>query len=159
VVPVRSVHQFLFLTFLHFYDSVPGHIHGFLWLTNAIDVDALNWSDANNIEAICTYFSRLITASNADPLRARPQYDCLFKDLLPPVCRDLWNFEDDHVDLSNRCQKDGVVIGGHRRCVPSQCFRSGTCRFGFPYRLTANPVAFIERINTGNPRKRFLSRT
>jgi hypothetical protein len=138
-----------FLEFLH--DYITGHIHGFLWLENAIPVDAMDWTNPGDLEKIKDYFSRIITASNPDPFRPRPPRDCLLEDLLPPEARNGWDFEEDHCNLCNRCQKHGTLVRGQSRCNPAQCHKRGSCRFHFPYPLSAQPLAHID----SEARKRF----
>jgi hypothetical protein len=131
-----------------------GHIHGFLWLTDALRVNDLNWSDPADRDKVKDYFSCFITATNPDPLHARPAHDCLFNNYLPPATQELWDLEDDHCNLCNRCQKHGAIIAGCRHCVPLQCHKRGSCRFYFPYPLTPEPLAFIENTES-RTRKRF----
>ena len=106
---------------------------------------------------MCAYFSRLITAWNPDPTRPRPPpgQDCLLLDLLPPASRERWDFEDDHCNLSNRCQKHGTVLSGCRRCVPALCHKRGVCRFHFPYPCSPDAAAYVEDPDDG-ARKRFV---
>ncbi|KAH9983364.1 hypothetical protein BJV77DRAFT_966872 [Russula vinacea] len=85
------------------------HIHGFLWLDGAIEVDKIDWSQLDQRERVHIYFSRFITAWNFDPLRPRPLQDCLVKDLLPAAACEAWDFEDDHCNLCNRCQEHGGI--------------------------------------------------
>ena len=47
-------------------------------------------------------------------------------------------------------------MAGTRCCKPAQCFRRGACRFHFPYPVTAEPRAFINRVG-GKPRKTFAA--
>ena len=105
----------------------PGHIHGFLWLKNAIPVDDMDWTNPADLERIKHYFSRIITASNPDPFRPRPLRDCLLEDYLTPEAREGWNFEEDHCNLCNRSQKHGAIVKGQRRCNPAQCHKRGSC--------------------------------
>lgn len=100
--------------FVHRRDA--GHIHGFLWLENAIPVDDMDWTNPDDLERINQYFSRIITASNPDPFRPRPPQDCLLEDHVTPEAREGWNFEEDHCNLCNRSQKHGTIVKGQRRC-------------------------------------------
>jgi ATP-dependent DNA helicase PIF1 len=131
-----------------------GHIHGFLWLAGALDVDNVDWSDPIQCATVRDYFSRFITASNPDPHRARPPQDCLLKNILPRAARVPWDFQSDHCDLCNRCQKHGRLIRGSQRCVPSLCHKRGSCRFHFPYPCTPDPLAYVDDAQAG-ARKRF----
>jgi hypothetical protein len=131
-----------------------GHIHGFLWLENAIAVDDVNWNNAFDRARLVDYFSRFITAYNPHPDQPRSQPDCLLLDLLDPTIRAHWDMHADHTDLCNRCQKHGSSSGGHHHCVPSQCHKRGSCRFHFPFAVSPLPAAFIER-SSGSDRKRF----
>ena len=54
---------------MHFHDYITGHIHGFLWLKNAISVDDMDWTNPDDLERIKQYFSCIITASYPDPFR------------------------------------------------------------------------------------------
>ena len=141
---------------LYFSESFLGHIHGFLWLKDAVPVEELDWDNADDLDRIKAYFSRIINAYNPDPFRPRNQEDVLLKNLLPSEARYSWDLEDDHTALCNRCQKHGKLRQGVRSCVPSQCFRNGSCRFHFPYLVTAEPLAFVDNEN-GSSRKRFTA--
>ena len=87
---------------MHFHDYITGHIHGFLWLKNAIPVDDMDWTNPDDLKRIKLYFSRMITASNPDPFHSQPQQDCLLKDYLAPEAQEGWDFEEDHCNLCNR---------------------------------------------------------
>ena len=133
-----------------------GHIHGFLWLKNAIQVDDVDWNDPVAVGRLRDYFAQFLTASNPDPRRPRPSRDCLFDDYAVPENRVDWDMYNDHINLCNRCQTHGSLIQGTRRCSPAQCFRRGSCRFHFPYPVTDEPRAFIERVGN-KPRKNFAA--
>ena len=147
-VPCRS--SFAFLT------GFEGHIHGFLWLQNAVPVEDLDWSRPADVRRVSHYFSQFLTAVNPEPLRPRPTNDCLLNDYASHVNRDTWDLYNDHINLCNRCQTHGSVVRGERRCIPAQCFKRGSCRFHFPYPVSDEPRAFIEG-NGSHSRKRFAA--
>lgn len=89
-----------------------GHIHGFLWLENALPVEDLNWDNPINLSQITEYFSGIITAYNPDPFQSRGTVDCLLKDMLPPAAHDQWDLEADHCALCNQYQKHGRIQCG-----------------------------------------------
>ena len=140
--------------FSNFFMRSTGHIHGFLWLKDALPIDELDWDNSNDLQRIIDYFSSIITAYNPDPFRPRGREDCLLKDILSPHTLSSWQLEDDHCALCNRCQKHGSLRHGVRACVPAQCYKSGSCRFHFPYACSLEPAAFIEE-NSAVSRKRF----
>src|ERR1700743_2615512 len=47
--------------------SITGHIHGFIWLKNAIPVDTMDWTNPGDLKKIGDYFSHIVIASNPDP--------------------------------------------------------------------------------------------
>ena len=133
-----------------------GHIHGFLWLRNAVRVDNVDWNVAEQVETIRDYFSQFLTAFNADPNRPRPETDCLLKDYVLPDNRRNWDLGEDHINLCNRCQTHGALLRGECRCIPAQCYKRGSCRFHFPYPVTPCPRAFVD--SSGRvPRKCFAA--
>lgn len=140
------------------HDRITGHIHGFLWLENAVQVDAMDWTNPSDLQKIQDYFSRIITASNPDPYRARPPRDCLLDDMLSAEARNGWDLEEDHCNLCNRCQKHGTIVQGERCCKPAQCHKHGSCRFHFPYALSSEPLAYVQVENPERePRKHFAA--
>ena len=109
-VPVRHPLQYTF--FFDFFMRNTGHIHGFLWLKDALPIDELDWDNSNDLQRIVDYFSSIITAYNPDPFRPRGREDCLLKDILSPHALSSWQLEDDHCALCNRCQKHGSLRHG-----------------------------------------------
>jgi hypothetical protein len=120
-----------------------------------VDIDHVDWSDPVQSDSVRDYFARFITATNPDPFHPRPSHDCLLDDRLLQASRDLWDIKDDHCNLCNRCQHHGTIKDGQRHCVPSQCHRRGSCRFHFPYMVTAEPLAYVDHTDN-EARKRFV---
>lgn len=146
----RSLRQLpIFLACQH----LSGHIHGFLWLENAICVDDIDWTSSDDRRRLVDYFSRFVSTYNPNPLSARGSNDCLLRDLLDPQNRLHWDVDGDHSDLCNRCQKHGAVLNGTRQCVPSQCHKAGACRFHFLFAPSPTALAFVEH-SGGKERKR-----
>ena len=150
------MHPFQLPTFCIYLYAFLGHIHGFLWLTNAVPVDAVDWTKPDEVDVLRRYFDQFLTASNPDPHRPRPDHDCLFEDVAVQNNRSRWNFRDDCINLCNRCQTHGSLVNGFRHCNPAQCFRNGSCRFHFPYAVTGAARAFIEGRGS-NARKTFAA--
>jgi len=44
------------------------HIHGFLWLEDAPNMDTLDWNNVDELIAAKTYFDKYVTAQNPRPL-------------------------------------------------------------------------------------------
>ena len=135
-----------FHTFFRFFRSlVSGHIHGFLWLENALPVDDIDWSCPTDRCRLVEYFSRFVSAYNPNPLSTRGSNDCLLRDLLLPAERVDWDTASDHAALCNRCQKHGTVVNGNRQCLPAQCHKNGACRFHFPFAPSLTGQAVLQR--------------
>ena len=119
-------------------------------------MDNIDWTKPEDVDRLRCYFAQFLTASNPDPRRPRPDRDCLFEDFAVRENRTQWDVRDDYINLCNRCQTHGALVGGVRRCNPAQCYRNGSCRFHFPYAVTDEPRAFVEGRGK-NTRKTFAA--
>ena len=62
-----SGNVYLLYAALHRRSRHTGHIHGFLWLENALPVDNIDWTLPDGCRQIVDYFSCFITAYNPNP--------------------------------------------------------------------------------------------
>ena len=96
------------------------HIHGFLWLEGALDMEQLDWKDTIRVDAASRYFDNYVTAWNPRDARHRnisihrplEEYPCLLD------TSEIFNTNplNDYEKLANRVQR-------HTRCSVHSCLR------------------------------------
>jgi hypothetical protein len=119
-----------------------GHVHGFLWLENAPNVDELNLNDPDVQQLLCDFHDTYTCTNNPAPgLQAGHNHPC--QDLYSN-CEDL---NSDYAELVNRvqlhtkCSKD-YCLGVNRKTKKLQC------RFGFPKDLRDKTII---QVDNGRP--------
>lgn len=124
-----------------------GHIHGFLWCQGAPNMDRLDWSDDDAVEAARAYFASSITAFNPLTGAAAPEVEATLHDMTNREVRRARHPDIDHGELANRVQMHGRVLNGDRQCTVGCKRRRGGeeyCRFAAPWECTDHANLFIE---------------
>jgi ATP-dependent DNA helicase PIF1 len=121
------------------------HIHGFLWLQGAPNMERLDWSNPSDVHGAKTYFDRYVTAWNPRDIHRR-------NIMVPRSINDdpcLLNTDqifssnphDDYEHLLNRVQR-------HTKCSVDSCLRKKgsilSCRYNAPWDVRDESLLFID---------------
>jgi hypothetical protein len=83
-----------------------GHVHGFLWLSDAPDIDKLDFNDDIAVRNAKQYYDQFINGYNPAVDAPRPLHDCLERPLCALEPGDL----NDYGEICNRCMLHGKRV-------------------------------------------------
>eukprot|EP01018_Ginkgo_biloba_P035772 Gb_33711 [translate_table: standard] len=126
------------------------HIHEFLWLCNAPDMDRLDWEDATQVQHTKSFFDRIVHAWNPRDVHQRNIQ--LQRNALDDPCLLRINqiFETDvqrdYENLVNRVER-------HTLCSEGYCLRKKgsvmVCRYNAPWELRNESIRAFVVLNVG----------
>jgi hypothetical protein len=123
------------------------HIHGFLWLVDAPNMERLNWEDPNQIYDAKSFFDNYVTAWN--PRENHDTHMAMHQSIEDDPClldtKEIFasNPLEDYEQLLNRVQR-------HTKCNEKTCLRrKGTtleCRYKFPWKVQMESSLYIDEM-------------